>query len=344
MINKKSFLLLLLLITTVQISIAQVKGNVQQMRSYNNKFQVDDSYINPYEAPQQQQQRSNSQFNLPYAHVPNDHTVYLDAKILMNVEADKYVAIFNLIQLGETAQQADELMGARISGFTNDLIKLGIPAKNVSIDMLTLLPVFEREMEKKLFSKSYNEVPKGFELQKNIHVLFDKSELMDKIITIGAKHEIYELVLVNYYVEDVEAVQDTLRNEAIRLINKKADAFKGLGMSLSEEYHIVAEKGGAALPGERYADYKAFSSSSVEAIKRKTGVKEAKKTTVYYYDPVTATGYDKVINPVISKPVVQYAYNIRVKYLIKPPKEEEKQEKEYWIITPNGDLKPVNLK
>ncbi len=333
----------LLLMASVQMSFAQVKGNVQQMRSYNNEISID-QLIDAPSGYQQAQSTTSNRFNVPQAYISNDHTVYLDAKILMNVEADKYVAIFNLIQLGETAQQADELMHKRINGFTADLADLGIPVENVSIDMLSLLPVFEREMEKKLFSKNYNEVPKGFELQKNIHVLFDKSEVMDKIITIGAKHEIYELVLVNYYVEDVEAVQDSLRNEAIRLINKKAKAFEGLGLALSEEYHIVAEKGGIALPGERYADYQAFSSSSVEAIKRKTGVKEAKKTTVYYYDPVTAAGYDKVINPVIAKPVVQYAYNLRVKYLIKPPKEEVKQEKEYWIITPNGDLKPVNLK
>ncbi len=76
--------------------------------------------------------------------------------ILLNQSADTYLAVFN----------------ARVTNFVNGLKQYGIPETNIYIDMVSLLPVFGLEAtEEKLFSKTFNEVPQGFELQKNIHIL-----------------------------------------------------------------------------------------------------------------------------------------------------------------------------
>ncbi len=48
----------------------------------------------------------------------------------------------------------------------------GVKEKDVFTDMLSFVPVYEIETTRKLFSKTYQEVPAGFEIQKNIHIRF----------------------------------------------------------------------------------------------------------------------------------------------------------------------------
>jgi len=45
-----------------------------------------------------------------------------------------------------------------------------------------------------LFSKTYTEVPKGFEMQKNLHIKFNDENLLDDIMTFAANNEIYDFI------------------------------------------------------------------------------------------------------------------------------------------------------
>ena len=75
-----------------------------------------------------------------------------------------------------TAVAVDSMVNIRYNGFCKDLSKAGIQKENIFLDMISLVPVFEMQVEKKLFSKTYNEVPVGFKLEKNIHVHYKKGE------------------------------------------------------------------------------------------------------------------------------------------------------------------------
>jgi len=323
---KQSLLLITLLAVSSTWSIgtmAQVSGNAnyaqQQQQSYwNNRSGYD----------------RGGQFT--GAVFMNDNTIQLETNALMNLKADAYIAIFNLSQLGETASSADELLNNRIENITKGVLALGIPAKDIFIDMLSLVPVYEIEVEKKLFSKTYNEVPKGFEMQKNLHIKYTDSGVLDKIITIAAKYETYDLVKVDYVVENPDAAYKTLREAAIALVNERLVDFKKLGIALEGEYHIIAENSAAFYPSDQYSSYQAFSSNSFDAIKKKSGVVQAQKPVSMYYKPLPNRDFQIVINPIIVEPVVQYTYSLKVKYLLKRPPTNE-----MWLITPNGDLKQV---
>lgn len=321
---KPSFYLSVLFALAVCNTIlAQVSGNAnyaqeQQSQSYWNNRTYKDLY------------------NLPDAVFLDDNTILLEANALINVKADAYVAIFNLSQLGETAAATDELMNQRLDNIMKDVQALGIAKKDMYADMLTMVPVYEIEVEKKLFSKTYNEVPKGFEMQKNLHIKYTDSALLDKIITIAAKYEVYDLVKVEYCVEKPEQAYETLRDASIALINERVTELKKVAVNLDTEYHIVSENSEAFYPNDQYTSYQAFSSNSLEAIKKKSGVTQAQKPVSMYYQPLSNRNFHIVINPVIVEPVVQYTYCLKVKYLLKRP-----PAKEMWLITPNGDLKQV---
>ncbi|MBK7946015.1 MAG: hypothetical protein IPJ85_12255 [Flavobacteriales bacterium] len=96
----------------------------------------------------------------------------LEVNAMMNATADSYLAIFHITQLGQTAEEADSLINQRIATFTSRVKKHGVKDADVFMDMLSFVPVYEIETTRKLFSKTYQEVPAGFEIQKNVHVRF----------------------------------------------------------------------------------------------------------------------------------------------------------------------------
>jgi len=177
----------------------------------------------------------------------------------------------------------------------------------------------------------------GFEMQKNIHVSFTDINIVDELVTLAAKNEIYDLVKLDYFTDNPQAMYDTLREQSVDYLNKKLASFKKLNSILADEYHIVRESSNAIYPGTQYSDYDAFVTQSIEAVKNKTVTKIRKPKTVAY-DQIPYNRFDIIINPDILQPVVQYIYTLQVKYTLQEP---EKKKGKYMLITPNGDLKQV---
>ncbi len=272
-----------------------------------------------------------------------EHELTIKVNGLMNLEADRILLVFNLTQIGENAVEVDDLINSRINGLKTDVQKLGIMDKDIYVDMIYLIPMFEYEVEKKLFSKTYNEVPAGFEMQKNIHISFSDINLVDDIVTLAAKNEIYELVKMDYFVENTEAAYDTLRLRSSKLIKKKLDIYDDLDLQLSDTFHIINESAYAIYPESQYSDYEGFVSQSIEAVKKKSGVTTIRKPKTIAYDQVPYNKFDLIINPYIHQPAVQFIYSLEIKYaIIRKTPEKPQQEKNYFIITPNGDIKKLN--
>lgn len=271
----------------------------------------------------------------------SDYTTILRSRVLMNVEADSYTAVFHLTQVAETAEAVDRLMNERIDGLKAALTTLGIAADEMETDIICLVPIFEYEEENKIFSKKFIEVPRGFELKKNIHIRYTKSMMLDKIVTAAAQNEIYDLVKVDYFIKDMEAIYDQMRAKAIVNYKKKLAMYKELGIDLVTEYHVATDASNVTFPLECYSTYQAFSSSSLDNGKT---AKRAAKPTSYYYNPITPKGFDVVINSSILEPVVQFTYDLQVKFLIeRPVKPKAKQEvvKKFFIIGQDGNFREL---
>lgn len=284
------------------------------------------------------------------AYVNNMNEFNLDINCMHNTKADSYLAIFHITQIGENARQADSLINNRITQFKKSLTKRGILDSKIVIDMLTMIPLYEMEVTKKRFSKTYNEVPAGFEIQKNIHIHFDDESILDGIITAAAINEIYDLVKVDYYVKNTQAIYEEMREKAIELVNKRIEELEEVGISMEGQWRMVADQIGVYFPFDRYQSYQAFSNTSVEAIHKRANITQMKKPTTLYYNKIPYTNYDIIINPEIIEPAVQYTYNLSVKFQLKQPKEEEKvaetkeTETKYVMITDKGDFRELQIK
>ena len=273
----------------------------------------------------------------------------LEVNAMMNMKADSYLAIFHLSQLGQSAEEADSLMNARINGFISKVKKDGVDEADVFADMLSFVPVYEIETTKKLFSTTYQEVPAGFEIQKNIHVKFRDARILDKLVTAAAKMQIYDLVKVDFFVEQQSACYDTLRMFATKLLQQKLDNFDKLGLKVKESHRTAAEKNGAYFPLDRYTAYQSRSQSSLNSRRKGEVANDVKKSNTLFYNKVPYGQFDIVLHAEITEPPVQYTYNITM-YCQLPEafqdKEGTKEVKDiikYMLITKDGEVKELAL-
>ena len=274
----------------------------------------------------------------------------IDVKALCNVKASSYTAIFNISQIGATAEETHNLMKNRIENVKKEFTSLGIAKENLVIDVISFVPVYEIEVVKKIFSKKYNEVPKGFQLQQNIHVQFTNTNQFEGILAACAKNEIYNLVKVDYFIKDIHLVYQKLQNSLLQQVEQKRAYYKALGFNLSNYNVIMADDKYCYFPKNFYQNYQAFNSVSFDAIKKKEGVSKVKKLTSYYYQPLTYENYDVVINPSILEPVVQVGMDLKLQYNLKPKEQKQPIKKEietkhkYYVITPDGSIDIKELK
>lgn len=347
-INLKSVTMKKLIFIGIFISVCFTTANVFGQRNMNQKqFKSKSNDNNKYaeynagllnNSDYQGYQLNNQPKMQSYI---NDNEVVISVRTLMNARADRFLAVFNLTQVGETASKTNEMINLRIDSFITGVKRLGIESKDIYVDMIYLVPTFEFEVEKKLFSKTYNEVPTGFEMQKNVHISFKDINTVEKLVTLAARNEIYDLVKVDFFADNTEAVYDTLRNRAVTNLNKKLVSYKKMNLSLSDKYQILRESTYTIYPETQYPDYDAFVSQSIEAVSKKTGVSKIRKPKTVAYDQIPYNQFDIIINPDILQPAVQFVYNLQVRYTLEKP--EPKNKNSYMLVTPNGEVKPLDV-
>lgn len=304
--------------------LAQVSGNVNYPSNVN--------YQNQAKLPE-----SNISINFI-----SEDDLLVSVKGLANVKADSYVAIFAVTQTGKTPEEVNTLFNERV-GPALEKFRNRISVETY-VDMVSFVPMYEYDVEKKVFSKkSFNEVPAGFELKKNIHMKFADPRMLDEIITAFASAEIYDLVRVDYFSSSLEAVKKELMTKSKAVLQEKLKNYESiLSTKLDSAEKQLADGFKVMLPVEMYKSYQAYNNSSL-ILRKPANIQQADKSTTLYYQPVLDKEFDFVINPVVLEPVIQVMYEIKMRVEM-PERKEKEQPAKYMLLTPSGELKPLNLK
>jgi hypothetical protein len=213
--------------------------------------------------------------------------------------------------------------------------------------MISFVPVYQYNVEKKIFSKkTYNEVPAGFELKKNLHIKFTNPSQLNDFISILSKNEIYDLVRVDYFASTLENIRKELMNKAKLALQEKVKNYETiLGESFATATKNISDGYRTTLPTEMYKSYEAYNNSSL-ALTKFTNVNQVNKATTSYYQPILDKEFDFVLNPVIHEPVIQVMYEIKLTINREKEKEKKTEAKEvnnYILVTPTGEVKNLNL-
>jgi hypothetical protein len=310
---------------------AQSAGNAVNATSTGNNTYMNDSYGNGY-IPYQQPKGVN--LNPSY----NSTITPVKADVMINMKATSYVAILSVTQVGETIEETDSMMDIRLNNVFEELLKVGISIANTHVDFISMVPKYDFESTEKKYSKTFNEVPAGFEMKKNIHVLFKKHDLLDKIISEMAYANVYDMVKVEYNIDGAQTYYEELRKAALSVIETKKETYSQLQFHLVS--YNVADGFNVSYPMERYKSYTAFHSGAspymvsmitadldasldkaqrtaqLDKLNREFTIQTSEKNKTIFYDRMPYNQFDKVLNSDVAEPCIQFFYILQVGYTI----------------------------
>lgn len=280
------------------------------------------------------------------------NNVSMDINLLMNIEATSYAAIFNVRQIAKTSLEVNTLLNNRIVAFKKALLERGIVNRNVTVEVISQVPIYGLRTFKKLFSKSQNEVPIGFELHKNITIVFNTYDALNDIVFEASKSEIYDLVKVDYFAENPYQYYDTMRQILTSYVDKLEKRYDEVGLDLDSFDRMLSEKTAAVYPIARYTPYSGLTRMSYDELLEKNHELSAPVRTIVspsmYYDYLPFDNFDIILHPKVVKPSIQYTMNMKIRFTQKQKVQvktvtKTEVEKKFFMITDDGQVKLIDV-
>jgi len=307
-VNKNLICALALCLCVSMNLYGQVSGNIVFNKNRNSNF--------PLESHSQQISLLNNYVQL------NDTTMVIEAKVLKNIAADYFVVVFAASQEELTLLECNTKLDKRINGFVQSAQrKLNIPSKHFHIDLITQNRVYAYDYD--INKKISRERISGYEYKKNIAIRLSDKKDIDRLAVLASEYGIFDIVKVDYLVEDQEKIIEELFDTSIKVIERKRKRYlMASDVALVNKGRLQAESMRILTPKNQYQQYNAFQSHNIvhhvgyRSRSDYTRI-EARKMTTYYYNPFDGEGYDRVINPVVLEPQVQFLYSIKMVYKVK---------------------------
>lgn len=329
----KNMLLMMAIGLQISLLYGQATGNYNSQYNKNGR---QNPIANNNSNPQQNR-----------AVISSENIFTIDINALSNEKAIGFIAIFALSQAGENAEETDRLWNEKYQRFLKNIESLNISKQDIYVDMVSFVPKYEYITDKKIFSrKTYIETPKGFLLQKNVHIRYNEESILDKLVTAAANADVYDLVKVEYQTVSPATVYNKLRMETFKYLNEQIEMYQRAGIKLDSAYRSMAENTWITMPHNRYSKYQAFSSFSTlkdYSQMGKVNTQDYEKVMTEFYEPLSPIDYDIVLNPNVFKPVIQFSMNLQVRFVLKErqPIIFEKAIRETQVILPNGGVHTV---
>lgn len=276
----------------------------------------------------------------------NQNEMVITIKGIYNEKATSKLAVFSVLQLGKSAEEATDQIDERIL-FVKNQLKEFKQEIDIVTDMISFVPVYEFEEEKRIFNpKTYNEKPSGFELRKNLIIKYKDTNDLNQILKICAQQEIYDLAKVDYVSIHHEKIRDEIQAKATEEFKVLLNNYSTImNVDLTKKEKIIQEGYNIVYPMESYRNYQAYSQASLNLGKGEM-VNSVTKNTTQYYNAVLPKPHAFVINADITEPTMQYIYELTVTIRLKEdllPSNTIQKNNKYFLVTPNGDLKALEL-
>lgn len=297
-LNGKWKLIIALFLLNVLSVSAQISGNqVYGKNNYNGNNYNQESLPN------------NSKVSI------NDNVLSVSVKILLNKKADGFVMTLGLNEEDETVAGCSKKITARITGFIEKMKSLGVKKENVYIDFISQTKIYDFEVN----GMNSEQIEKGFEIKKNIIVSTSNVTSLEKIIALASDFEIHDVIKVEYYNNETDAIHNSLFDEALVLAEaKKIRYMKAFGKRIIGT-PTATEEFATVFPKTQYNTYQAFETAEIQTNynNRSPYLKKiARKNKTFYYDGISSAGFDKVINPNQTEVGIQYVMTITMHYKI----------------------------
>lgn len=344
--------------------MSQVSGNATW--NENNRFKNNNTYSAPvpadmdqdgvqisYDANSQRKDKkmrrpengiatTNYQWHVPSSMNPissSNEATDIQIHILKNASPTAYTAIFHINQAGEKVSELDSNLNRRLRKFVALGKEIGLKQNDFYTDMIALVPIFRKE--KKLFSSTYVEVPKGFEIQKNVHIRYDHAWQLDRLFSMAAQCEIYDLIKVEYHFDSLQSAQTEMRKKALEILKLRTAHLKATGINVDTCFRTLTESIQQVDPINQYKPYQPLAISAItdDATTAETVIRPNRSTL--FHNRMPEGNYDAVINPSPLEPSIQITYTAYVHYERKLPVVQQIKtttRTKIMMVTPQGQI------
>jgi uncharacterized protein YggE len=245
----------------------------------------------------------------------NANELYIEAYVLLNTAPDEFVAVFGAAQESATAVESNQKLNARIEQFLDAAGKLGINRSNTFVDFITQNRVYSFAPAS---DGTIRETLNGFETKKTVAVRYKDRSVLEKLLTAAAQASIFDLIKVDYVVNDFSTIRSQLFEEAGRVVKRKEETTRSLGMAIKRQ-SLFQETYDTHYPAELYQTYTAFESGAVDTnYDSRTRVVHERKSSTSFLDPLDQSAFDAIINSIGVEPMVQCTLYLKLRYTLAP--------------------------
>jgi len=241
---------------------------------------------------------------------------FIEAYVLVNAAPDEFIAVFGAAQEAPTANESNLKVNAQIEQFLSAAGKLGVNRSNVYVDMITqnrvynFAPASDGTIREKLA---------GFQTKKTIAVRYKDRALLEKLLSAATQASIFDLIKVDYVVNDLSKIRSRLLEEASVVIKQKEENYtRSLGLKI-RRYAVSQETYNTYYPAELYQTYTAAESGAVDTnYESNTRVVRERKGSTSFLEPLDQSAFDVIVNSAGLEPMVQCTLYLKVRYSLMP--------------------------
>jgi uncharacterized protein YggE len=240
----------------------------------------------------------------------------IEAYVLLNAAPDEFVVVFGVAQEAPTAAESNQKVNAQIEQLLSAADKLGINRSSTFVDFITQNRIYD-------FVPSANntirETISGFQTKKTVALRYKERAILEKLLAAAAQASIFDLIKVDYALNDMGKIHNRLFEEAVRIVKQKEETYaRSLGLAI-RRHSIIQETYNTYYPAELYESYTAYESGTVDPnYESNTRVVRERKSSTSFLEPLDRSAFDAVVNPVDIEPRVQCTLYLKIKYTVAP--------------------------
>lgn len=248
--------------------------------------------------------------------IGNGGDQFVEAYVLLNAAPDEFIAVFGVAQEAPTAAESNQKVNARIEQLLNAAEKLGVNRASTFVDFITQNRIYD-------FVPSTNntirETVSGFQTKKTVAIRYKERPMLEKLLAAATQASIFDLIKVDYAINDMGKIRSRMFEEAVRIIKQKEESYvRSLGLAM-RRHSILQETYNTHYPAELYQTYTAYESGAVDTnYESTTRVVRERKSSTSFLEPLDRSAFDAVINSIDIEPMVQCTLYMKVKYTVAP--------------------------
>lgn len=242
---------------------------------------------------------------------------FIEAYVLLNAVPDEFIAVFGAAQEAPTAVESNQKVNSQIAQLVDAANKLGVARTNIYVDMITQNRVYN--FAPAGADGTIRERLAGFETKKTIAIKYKDRSVLENLLAAAARASIFDLIKVDYVINDMSKIRSRLLDEASTIIKQKEDNYtRSLALKFRRNA-VFQETYQTYYPVELYQTYTAAESGSVEPnYESRTRVVRERKSSTSYLELLDRSAFDVVINSVGLEPLVQCTLYLKVRYSLMP--------------------------